>query len=319
MKIRKIFKDFIFAESLPGSPAVMDFEPSLFHTVDHLKLQRPNDWLWYNAKDQKNDRIVASLYLNVNDHKASSSIRSPFGTIECSDSFPADGLFEFLQFVEASCKHRNIERIILQDAPAAYAPKKSALMSTFLINLGYRATRAEVAACIKVIGEYEEGLSPGEKPVLQKSRLAGLTYAILPTDKLDVVYEFIAKCHQRKGYTLSMDFHDLQRTVFEFPERFVLSCVLDRTQIVSASVAIKINTSILYNFYMDHDATYNQLSPPLMLMEGMFKFCKALNIDLLDLGTSSLDGQPNFSLLAFKLRTGAFPSPKLRFEKMLSV
>ena len=85
----------------------------------------------------------------------------------------------------------------------------------------------------------------------------------------------------------------------------------------SSLVSVRINKSILYNFYMDHDAPYNKLSPALMLMEGLFKFCEEQSIDLLDLGTSSLDGKPNFSLLAFKLRTGAFPSLKLRFEKIL--
>jgi hypothetical protein len=317
MKIHKIFKDFIFAESSPGSPAVMDFEPTLFHSVDHLRLQRPLDWIWLYAQHHKNHNVVASLYLNFSDDVASSVVRSPFGTIECSETFPAEGLYAFLEFVEAICRNRNIERIILQDAPLAYAPKKSSMLSSFLFNLGYRTVRAEISSCLNIADDYAEGLNSGERQVLRKAHQAGLIYTILPNTRLDTVYEFIARHHQLKGYAISMELAEVQRTLTEFPERFVLSCVLDDKQIVAASLAIRINTKILYNFYMDHDPIYNKLSPPLMLMEGLFKFSKEHGIDLLDLGTSSLNGQPNFSLLDFKLRTGAFPSPKLRFEKVL--
>lgn len=273
--------------------------------------------MWYYAQDPKHHRIVASLYLNVTNHQALSVVRSPFGTIECSDDLPPKALYKFLQFVESACRNRDIESIVLQDAPASYAPGRSALLLTFLINLGYRITRAEVTACIKVMGNYEDGLNPGERQVLHKSRLAGLSYAILPNEELAKVYGFIATSHQLKGYTLSMDYQDLERTVKEFPERFVLSCVFDNIQLISASVAIKLNKSILYNFYMDHDAAYNKMSPALTLMEGMHQFCTDHSIELLDLGTSARDGQPNFGLLAFKLRAGAFSSAKLRFEKIL--
>ncbi len=318
MQLPYHLNDFIFAEAAPGSPAVFDFEPSLFHLVRHLELQSPAGWLWYYALDEKHNRIPASLYLNVsNNDTASSVVRSPFGTIECSDDLPPEALYKFLQFVEAACKKRNLVSITLQDAPAAYAPRRSALLWTFLINLGYAATRAEVSACIKVGDKYEDGIHENEEQVLNKSRLAGLSYGTVPAEQLDRVYGFIAACHQLKGYALSMNYEDLRRTVSVFPERFILSCVFDNKQIVSASVAIRINKSILYNFYMDHDAGYNKLSPPLLLMEGMYRYCRDNGIELLDLGTSALGGQPNFGLLAFKLRAGAFPSPKLRFEKTL--
>lgn len=273
--------------------------------------------MWLYAQHKKNNRILASLYLNVSDDAASSVVRSPFGTLECTDDFPAEALYNFLQFVEAVCRERKIRSIVLQEAPGAYAPEKRALLASFLINLGYSTVRAEVTACLNVTGEIGDKMHPNEYQVLQKSRLAGLSYNIVPNDQLDLVYGFIAVCHQRKGYTLSMNFQDLQRTIAKFPTRFLLSCVFDKEKIVAASVAIRIKKSILYSFYMDHDAAYDKLSPPLMLMEGMFQSCVNDNIELMDLGTSARDGQPNFGLLAFKLRAGAFPSPKLRFQKML--
>jgi hypothetical protein len=55
-----------------------------------------------------------------------------------------------------------------------------------------------------------------------------------------------------------------------------------------------------------------------MLIEGMYGWCQQQGIKLLDLGTSALDSQPNFSLLDFKLRLGAHPTAKLTFVKDLA-
>jgi len=55
-----------------------------------------------------------------------------------------------------------------------------------------------------------------------------------------------------------------------------------------------------------------------MLMEGIYGWSQKHHVELIDLGTSSLEGQPNFSLLDFKLRLGGNPSSKLTFEKVLS-
>jgi hypothetical protein len=55
-----------------------------------------------------------------------------------------------------------------------------------------------------------------------------------------------------------------------------------------------------------------------LLMNHIYKFCRSHQVELLDLGTSAINGQPNFRVLDFKLRLGAAPSMKLSFDKDLS-
>ena len=54
------------------------------------------------------------------------------------------------------------------------------------------------------------------------------------------------------------------------------------------------------------------------LMEGVYNYSQTEGINLIDLGTSSLNGKPNFSLLDFKLHLGATPTQKLTFQKNLT-
>jgi hypothetical protein len=85
----------------------------------------------------------------------------------------------------------------------------------------------------------------------------------------------------------------------------------------AAAVSILVNRDIVYNFLVNHNSEFNNLSPAVLLMEGIYDHCQEHDIGLLDLGTSALGGQPNFPLLDFKLRLGAVPVSKMSFYKNL--
>jgi hypothetical protein len=51
------------------------------------------------------------------------------------------------------------------------------------------------------------------------------------------------------------------------------------------------------------------------LIDNEYQYCRERNIGLIDLGTSMLSGEINFSLLNFKTQLDGKPSLKLTFEK----
>lgn len=308
-------KDFIFYESEPEQKALFDFEPTMFHRVSHLQLQRSEGWRWYYAQDEKRRRVVASLYLNLNGDSAVSSVRSPYGSVEGSEGVPPEVLFNFLIFVEDALKKRNIKSVRITCAPGVYMPALHNLLSVYFPNLGYRTTAAALSAYLRPDSEFVLGISQTEKQALSKGTLGGLHFQLIDIEKLEDVYTFIARCHRGKGYPMSMTFADLQTTVGKFEDRFVLSAAFDQHAMVAASIAIRVSNDVLYNFYMDHDSAYNKVSPVLILLEGLYNYCKGSNIRIMDLGTSALDGKPNFGLLSFKLRLGARVTPKMTVEK----
>lgn len=112
-----------------------------------------------------------------------------------------------------------------------------------------------------------------------------------------------------------MSLKDLQTTVNRFPENYKLFAVFHHDRLAAASIAIQVTDEILYDFYHDHHPDFNYFSPIVMLIKGMHDHALANNIKLIDLGTSSLNNAPNFSLLSFKLKLGAIPSSKFTFEK----
>jgi hypothetical protein len=311
-------KDFTFCEGEPDNSYTWGFEQSLFNSHAHRALQSDHGWLSFYALDAKEKKIVASIHFHVSGNLASSPLKAPFGSLEFAPALPYNTLFEFIQYMEVRLQEHAVKKIVIKTAPELYSDNPS-ILNTFFINLKYNVVNSEIAAGIPVsANSIDETLHRSERRRLEKARAAGLYFREVPLQELTSVYHFIAACRAEKSFQLSMPFHDLQQTVNVFPDRYFLFGVYLEDRLVAASVCILVNKHVLYDFYHDHSREHDSVSPVVMLVAGIYEFCHRRNISILDLGTSALDGKPNFSLLNFKLLLGGRPSGKLTFQKVLS-
>ena len=209
--------------------------------------------------------------------------------------------------------------IISLTEPPLYYRKSGELLHTILINQGFRISNAELSSGIRIDRlAFEEKIETWERRKLKQAKLKGLTFKLLPLSDLAEVYHLILKCREQRAHALSMTLSELEATVKAFKNEFVLSGAFLHKELVSASIAIRVHHDILYNFYSGHLKKYDAISPMVTLLGGIYRYCEHQKIHLLDLGTSAIHGQPNFSLLEFKLRLGAVPSIKLTFEKQIA-
>jgi hypothetical protein len=219
--------------------------------------------------------------------------------------------------VESDLHRINVKKIIIKNPPTLYNSDLQTLLQVFLSNLGYSIT-AEPGA-ILVVDKPGDKLSSGwEKRKIKQANDKELELRHEAVQQLKVVYDFIYSCRVQKGYSSSMAFDDLQRTVSKFPERFLLSSVYKQDTMVAASVCVRCNKHVLYHFYSDHNTSDRSANPTVFLIRFLYDYCFQNGIGLFDLGTSSLDGNPNFGLLNFKLGLGARPTTKFTFQKDLT-
>lgn len=310
-------KNYSFHEGTPNPSYEYDFEQSLFNLLDHRLLQHEEGWITFTVIHEKHKKIVAAIHFNITGSEAKSPLKSPFGSLEFSESVPAEVIFKFLQFIEVRLKAKGIEKIAIKNPPHLQGGK-SALLYTFLFNLGYHVAEAEIGAAISITqADFVSSLNAWEKRRLRQAQDAGLIFRQLDIGRAEEVYDFILKCRQEKEYELSMDSKSLQQAIEKFPERYLLFGIMDHEQLVSASIAIVVTKNVLYNFYADHSKAYDLLSPVVMLVKGIYDYCAEQDIHTLDLGTSALHGKPNFRLLDFKMHLGAQPSMKITVEKSI--
>ncbi len=293
-----------------------DFDFFLFGQPRHLALQSP-DWTHFYLLRKANQKIMAQVAFHLSDHVARSPLRAPFGSFLFSDHLAPQTLYGFVHQVERQLQKQGISLITLTEPPNAYRPAGD-LLHTILLNQGYRISNAELSSGIRIDKlTFDEKIETWEKRKLKQAKTKGVTFKLLNSHDLADVYALILKCREQRSHTLSMSLMELEQTVKEFKSDFVFSGAFLNREMIAASIAIRVNRHILYNFYSGHLKKHDSLSPMVTLLAGLYKYCERQHISLLDLGTSALHGQPNFSLLEFKLRLGAIPSIKLSFEKQL--
>jgi hypothetical protein len=301
----------------PGS--ALDFEPSLFNTSEFISLQSATGWLSYYSVDTRSKNVVAAITFHIENDTARSPLKAPFGSLECSEQINPGMLFDFLQYVEDKLRHNRIATVYIRNPPRAYAPGLIALLETFLLNQGYIVSDAEVGAVIPVTGQsFGEIIRHSELLRRRQAHVAGMNFQKIPESDLESLFGFLATCHTTKGYQLSISLEDLKRTVDRFPGRYLLFGVMEGHNLIAGSVSIRVRKNIVYNFLVNHESSYNHLSPPVLLIDGIYKYCCEHKISMLDLGTSALQGKPNLSLLDFKLHVGGVSTSKLSFYKRIS-
>jgi hypothetical protein len=309
-------EDYSFSEQL--SPDLESgFQVSLFNEPAHLLLQDREGWHAFYAINNKHKRVDALLNVHLQHGVARSLLKSPFGSIEFSSRLPLNTLFHFITFVESRLKSKGAESVVLKNPADLYNASRAAILQVFLSNHGYHISEAETGCMVATVDASLQNSDSWEKRKLRQAQEAGLAFKKISIEQLDEIYFFILACRKQKNYSLSMSLSDLRQTITTFPDRFFLFGAYLQDKIIAAAITVRVTDDVLYNFYVDHDMAYDQLSPVVFVVDGILNFCRERKLPWLDLGTSAVAGKPNFGLLDFKMRLGGMPTPKLTFTKVL--
>ncbi len=229
-----------------------------------------------------------------------------------------ENLLQFYLETERALNSVGVKRIIVKDAAHQYRPQQSALLNVLFLNSGFNITNAEINSAIKIDTiDFDDKISRAEVKRLKRCREENLEFRVLPLEELAEVYSFIGLCRQERGMSLSLTLEQLKSTIQYCKADFFLFGVFQRNEMIASSVSVKVSNRILYDFYHAHPKSFDQLSPVVALIDGMYSYCFKNNYELLDLGTSAIDKQINFSLLNFKTQLGGQLSMKFTFEKDL--
>ena len=307
--------EYTFKESPLSENITYAYERWLFHYAGHLQLQSPGNWITFYAINNSHHTIDAHLNVHVDGSRAVSPLRAPFGSYQFVSTIRPVTLYKFVEFTLARLHEQGVDELEITNPPVAYLPGTMNLLTTFLINQGFEICVAEVGAVLEVKDDFRGRLNDWEGRRIRQAESAGLTFGVIPMEELESVYTFILACRMEREYDLSIDWETLRKTVEAFPDRFPLFGVMHQGVMAAASIAINAGNGVLVNFHSAHPRDYDHLSPVVMLLEGMVDYGRENGYRLLDLGTSAIDGKPNFGLLDFKIGTGATITPKFKLRK----
>ena len=112
-----------------------------------------------------------------------------------------------------------------------------------------------------------------------------------------------------------MQYEQILQMVYTFPEKIKFFGVFNQDIIVCSSICIVINPLILYVYAWGDIDNMQNYSPITLLANYIYEYAQKKAFQIVDLGTSTVLGEPNIGLIKFKKNLGCQESLKLSFSK----
>jgi hypothetical protein len=116
---------------------------------------------------------------------------------------------------------------------------------------------------------------------------------------------------------MSMSLQQLQQMMTAFPETIVLFGVPHNGELAAAGLCLRLGRGILYVFYWGDKPGYDTYSPVVQIASAAYRYCQQQGLDLLDVGTSTVDSEANHGLVRFKRSLGFAESLKVCMTKIV--
>lgn len=268
---------------------------------------------------EKNEKVAyAHVAFSLEESEASSPLKAPFGGVEHADELKSADLCAFLIFVERELKTKGVKYINISQPPGNHGNQKA--LNEVFNDLKYKIMSERIFHAVPISEkDFTSKMSVMEQRRLNKCVKAGFEFKSIASTKLSEVYNAIATWRGLTQKPLSMEWKVLSHTRKSNPDMYVPFGVYDDKKLIAATIAIQVNSKVLYHFYPAHCPEYNNYSPMVMLVDGLYKWCQTHQIELLDLGTSYVNNKMNQSLVRFKKHLGGEESKALLFRKVLTL
>jgi hypothetical protein len=308
--------NYEFLAGLPPPGYAFNFDNYLFNTLRHMRLQGPAQRLDFLLLNRGKQRIEAKIHFLLEGGVAWSPWRSLFGSFEFNHRLATGLLGGFAATVLDQLAAQDLQRVVITHPAGCYGELKARKVHEVLLGLGFREALRAANHHIPVDGRPLTAKMHGmELRRLKRCRQAGLAFGEEPADRAEEIYRFIAECRSEQGLKPSVDYELLQAYLRDFPQQYRLFAVRQGAELCAATVAIRVHKKVLYNFLPASPRRLRNLSPTVLLLEGLYGYAAVRGFEVLDLGISTTpDGRHQEGLIRFKEHMGGWPGWKRRYE-----
>ncbi len=317
MEVSYFSQSIAFSTRLPSDKFSYGFERYLYNEKDFLQLH-PNDPISFYIFHTKKKKVLGRCHFFVNNAIATSPYKSPFGGIELDPLLSLDLIEAFIAYIETTIIARGAKSIKVTQFPFAYSPIAASKLANCYLRAGFQMTHPDPSHHITIgSASFEHKIHAMEGRKLKKAITQGLAFMEEPLDSLEEIYAFIQACRKEKHQNLNISLESLRNAVQNLPHHYKIFTVKAEQELIATSIIIVVNDKIAYNFLPASASAYNKWSPMVFLLKGLYEWCLERGIKILDLGISSVDNTPQYSLIAFKERIGGELGLKCTFFKTL--
>ncbi|VAW27730.1 hypothetical protein MNBD_BACTEROID06-1011 [hydrothermal vent metagenome] len=259
------------------------------------------------------EQPLAQIFFYINEREAISGFQATFGSFDVSSSLVEQDLTWFVCELIQALKALKVKKIKIKGFPV-YC-KNSKLIHQVLLSSGFIESTKEINQHILITNlAFNQVAKRNEIKKIKQCVKNGFEFSKVSLESLPAIYELILKTRKRKQYSTSMTLKELSGAIKSNLENYFLFVVKHNEKMIAASVTVKINSKVLYNFYHADEEDYRSFSPLVYLVNNIYHYGCENAYKVLDLGISTMSGTLNEGLFTFKKNLGAQPTNKLIYS-----
>lgn len=245
-----------------------------------------------------------------------SPIRGTFGGISLNKELSFQNIYDIISQLLDYIKEKNITSVEIVSEPISHDLHKSSILLNIFLVKGFYIINHEINHSISIDQEeLVDKMMRNNKKRYNKCLKEDFKFEeYFSKSEIQNIYELIKENRESNGHKISMSFDQIIEMYDIFPKNLYFFAVKQMNNYVAASICLKISDDVLYVFYWADKSGYESFSPVVFLASGIYDFAKKSNFKILDIGTSSLNGIPNFGLITFKENLGFKISSKLTLK-----
>lgn len=292
---------------------------NLFNEKDYFQLHSSdaND-LYVQLVHIASAKVHATItFYKDDDYLFTSPKRGTFGGIVLNAPIEMQLVEQFLSAINQHLKKIGASAISIKCPPFSHDVALSSILTNILLRQGFKLSNHELNYEM-VIDErpFVDRIDYGNNKRIRKCIREGLFAEQVDSADYPQVYQVIKENRARRGFPLTMSLEQLGDMVKTFPDKMYFFAVyqdVEKSLMLASAVCIALSDSVLYVFYWGDVAGAESYSPTAMLAFTIYAFCQKQGFKVLDVGTSTVSGEPNYGLIKFKRNLGFSESLKLSF------
>lgn len=246
-----------------------------------------------------------------------SPYRGTYGNINFKEDLDLQIKYACVDELLVFLKNTSAKKIEIISEPFSHCLHNSSTLFNIYLSRAFTISNQEINHTL-IVDEKPliEKMMRNNKKRFNKCEREGFSFEqVSSSNDIETVYQTIKENREGKGYKVSMSLEQILEMYKTFPENIYFFKADQNNSCVASSVCIKLNSDVLYVFYWGDKQGYEQYSPVAYLANGIYDFARQNNFKLMDAGTSSINGLPNFGVATFKENLGFTVSPKLTYTK----
>lgn len=267
-----------------------------------------------------NEKLIGlTHFTEVENGVFRSPYRGTFGGINFKEELDLQVKHECVRLLVKYFEMGSAKKIEIVTAPFAHNLHESTSLFNSLLNHKFEVSNHEINYTLEVDEQaLIEKMMRNNKKRFNKCLREGFEFEkVSGRDEVMAVYETIKVNREGKGYKMSMHFDQILEMQNLFADNMYFFNARQNGDSAASSICIKLNNKVLYVFYWGDKPGFEQYSPVVFLANGIYEFASKNGFGLMDAGTSSVEGYPNFGVATFKENLGFTTSPKLTYTRIL--